>query len=151
LIGPGPYVFANVYHGILALGLTIESPYPRHTLVNLSFLDCMDKSYGMPYYLEWLPMYFNWNSSGYRVLSIGVPLWLCALASGVPAAFAWRRHRRRRRRERAGSCPRCGYDLAGIQPGDGGRIRCPECGARPRAKEGAGLEARAERGERRGV
>jgi hypothetical protein len=56
-----------------------------------------------------------------------VPLWAPTLIFAIPPAYAaasWWRTRRRRTRQRAGLCPRCGYDLTGNVSG-----ACPECGS----------------------
>ena len=61
-----------------------------------------------------------------------VPFVLLRLRHGFPAlvfailpAIKTRSLLRTRRRNRAGLCPRCGYDLRAHRGGD----RCPECGA----------------------
>lgn len=52
------------------------------------------------------------------------PLWLPAAAALAPFAVAWPSEARAHRRIRAGRCPRCGYDRAGLALG----ATCPECG-----------------------
>ncbi|HZW08668.1 MAG TPA: hypothetical protein VFF69_02085 [Phycisphaerales bacterium] len=49
-----------------------------------------------------------------------LPLWLPALATGVPAAVMWRRALR----PSAGLCPRCRYARRGLPE----NAPCPECG-----------------------
>lgn len=53
--------------------------------------------------------------------SVTIPLWIPTLAS---AAAWWTAHRRLRRLDRAGLCPKCLYDRAGLTAST-----CPECGA----------------------
>jgi hypothetical protein len=55
----------------------------------------------------------------------GIPLWSLLLLTGVPTAWMFRTDWKRRRIERAGLCPKCGYDLRGLPDGRA----CPECGA----------------------
>lgn len=75
------------------------------------------------------------GEDGFALLSIGVcGYWMCAGVGGNSSASHRRRYRRRLRAclgdgVPRGVCPRCGYDLAGID----GR-RCPECGWRLRAR-----------------
>lgn len=62
--------------------------------------------------------------------TVSVPLWCpLVIATGLSAA-AWHRDLAARRRARAGSCPACGYQRAGLPA----RAPCPECG-------GGGLDA----------
>jgi hypothetical protein len=61
-----------------------------------------------------------------RVLTVGVPCWLLAVATlALPAVVVRRQFKawRARRRARAMLCPTCGYDLRATPE------RCPECGA----------------------
>jgi hypothetical protein len=56
--------------------------------------------------------------------TVRIPYWsVTVLAAVLPARSLWR-WRRSRRRQRAGLCPRCGYNLTGNTTGV-----CPECGA----------------------
>lgn len=57
-------------------------------------------------------------SSG-TVWFIDLPLWMPLVGVGIPTCWLWRLSRR----SAPGSCPTCGYDLAGITTG-----LCPECG-----------------------
>ena len=50
---------------------------------------------------------------------IVLPMWLILLPSALPLVAWWRWHQRA---ARAGTCPRCGYDLRATPD------RCPECG-----------------------
>ena len=71
-----------------------------------------------------------WSFAGFAVVrahvggmsatELRVPYWLLVLATGVPPAVHL--HRRSRAAKRAGTCPRCGYDLRATPD------RCPECG-----------------------
>ena len=68
--------------------------------------------------------WFDWGPwNGIRYVS--VPLWLPALLSLLATAFAWRADLNHLRRTRAGLCPACGYDRAGLVA----EAVCPECGA----------------------
>jgi hypothetical protein len=51
---------------------------------------------------------------------IGFPCWAIIFLSGPMGLWAWRRAQRQ---GRAGSCPKCGYDLRATPR------RCPECGS----------------------
>lgn len=50
-----------------------------------------------------------------------VPLWMPAVACGLPGGYLWLR--RRRQHQVRESCKACGYDLRGLLD-----TRCPECG-----------------------
>jgi hypothetical protein len=83
---------------------------------------------------QWHPVRTLWNRLGFYDFwfgnaggafadewrTVGVPLWLPALATAAPPA-AWLL--RRRRRVPSGHCSRCGYDLRATPE------LCPECGA----------------------
>ena len=62
-----------------------------------------------------------------------VPLWIPLAAFGLPAGALWFSAFRRRR---SGGCARCGYPLTGLVAGDGGTVRCPECGTSQRPPRG---------------
>jgi hypothetical protein len=59
------------------------------------------------------------SGPGGQVGTVGIPLWM-PLAAMI-AAGAWLAFQHRRR---SGHCPKCDYDLAGLEPG----APCPECG-----------------------
>jgi hypothetical protein len=66
------------------------------------------------------PSTWGWTNTR----SIAVPYWfLCGLVGAYPFVVVVRGPLRRRQRALRGSCPRCGYDLFGLDEG-----RCPECG-----------------------
>jgi hypothetical protein len=56
-----------------------------------------------------------------------VPLWLPLAPTLLATAAAWRLDALARRRARAGLCPKCHYDRAGIAAD----AKCPECGHTP--------------------
>jgi len=58
---------------------------------------------------------------GETMMMVAVPLWMPFLACAAPSALMWDRWRRRKK---AGCCPNCGYDLAGLLS----QSKCPECG-----------------------
>lgn len=97
-----------------------------------SFDDAL-RGTGVKYRLYWLPGW-HWGSQGtvtgvtLRLTMLKIPLWMPAALTGALTPLLWRRHRRRLRRQRAGRCPFCGYDLAGMRLTDAGKLRCPECG-----------------------
>jgi hypothetical protein len=66
---------------------------------------------------------------GYRYLRICFPYWSAAAVSGVMVWpwIGWTAYRRRRARQwdRAGLCPKCGYDIR-ANP-----AKCSECGHEP--------------------
>ncbi len=74
--------------------------------------------------------YKRLNGFGVSLHSVSIampqPALLCLAASA--GLWLWAR-RARRRAARAGVCPRCGYDTAGLSPG----VPCPECGNPTRA------------------
>ena len=76
--------------------------------------------------LDWR---FRWSRSG-RFYQGQVPLWLPALLALLATATAWRTDAKYLRRTRAGLCPACGYDRAGLVAG----AVCPECGKQPEAR-----------------
>ena len=53
-----------------------------------------------------------------------IPLWCPFLLLLVPTTIVWRLDLLASRRARAGRCPTCNYDRAGLPPGS----PCPECG-----------------------
>jgi hypothetical protein len=57
--------------------------------------------------------------------TVAAPLWMLLIPLALITAAAGRTDTLDRRRARAGVCPSCGYDRAGIAPG----ALCPECGA----------------------
>jgi hypothetical protein len=59
---------------------------------------------------------------------VSVPHWFLAPLFAILPALHLRSTLRSRRRNRAGHCPRCGYDLRATPE------RCPECGAVPAVK-----------------
>jgi hypothetical protein len=68
--------------------------------------------------------------TGDMLWNLHVPFWMLTVLTAVLPViglWSWRQERKRRRRERAGCCPRCGYDLRATP------TRCPECGHEPRA------------------
>jgi hypothetical protein len=70
----------------------------------------------------WRPVLQRWSVFGAPInVQAIVPLWLPLALSAAPTALAWCSHLRRRR---AGLCPKCGYDPAGLPP----TAPCPECG-----------------------
>jgi len=78
----------------------------------------------------------SWHHAGVRAEILGAPFspwqpdslavagWWPVLIAGLGVLWLWQGERRSRRRARAGACPSCGYDLAGLTPGSA----CPECG-----------------------
>jgi hypothetical protein len=58
-------------------------------------------------------------------LAVTLPLWIPTGAVLLVTASAWRLDMLARRRERAGLCPKCYYDRAGLAAG----AACPECGS----------------------
>ncbi len=58
---------------------------------------------------------------------VSIPLWIPGVLSAAVLVPPVLRTARRRRRFKAGRCPRCGYDLAGLAPA----AVCPECGRSP--------------------
>jgi hypothetical protein len=77
--------------------------------------------------LKWLRWEFESYYDQYgRVVCI--PLWAPALVLAIPTAILWRRDHMLTKRARAGRCPKCGYDRAGLAA----TIPCPECGTTPK-------------------
>ena len=72
-------------------------------------------------YIYW---WFGRNGSGPSSVYI-IPLWPAVLLALLATAAAWRADSQHLRRARAGMCPACGYDRAGLAAG----VACPECGA----------------------
>jgi hypothetical protein len=70
---------------------------------------------------------FRWWFGSYTLGSgqtVYVPLWpVCMLAISA-SVIAWRLDTLARRRARAGFCPKCDYNRAGLAP----NAVCPECG-----------------------
>jgi len=67
---------------------------------------------------------------------VAIPLWFPLTLSLMATAAAWRLDSLARARSRAGLCPKCQYDLRGLQAGG----KCPECGgegSRSSAPDGA--------------
>lgn len=61
---------------------------------------------------------------GETVHLVSIPYWLILAGIIGPWALAANRRRRRKARIRAGRCPACNYNLAGLEPG----AARPECG-----------------------
>jgi hypothetical protein len=59
-----------------------------------------------------------------KLWHIEMPLWIPAALLAALALPMWWSVLHRRRAARAGTCPRCRYDLSGLPPG----APCPECG-----------------------
>jgi hypothetical protein len=57
--------------------------------------------------------------------TLQLPLWPLVILAGFVATLAWLVDALARRRERAGRCPNCNYDRAGLAAG----AVCPECGS----------------------
>jgi hypothetical protein len=77
--------------------------------------------------VKWRPM---WNGAldttfNRYVWIVTVPIWIPLFGLASLSFFAWARYLRRLR---PGCCPKCGYQLAGLQQGS----VCPECGTAPR-------------------
>ena len=51
-----------------------------------------------------------------------IPLWIPLLLLAIPTAYLWRADRR----AKPWQCPKCRYDLRGLDGGGNGV--CPECG-----------------------
>ncbi len=56
-----------------------------------------------------------------------IPSWLPFLLAALPTAFSWRLDALATRRAKAGKCPACSYDRAGLAR----TAPCPECGKTP--------------------
>lgn len=131
-VGKGSHAFATVSRGRAFVGF-IETPTPLwNQWVAVGFQDEMRRS-PRGYLLEWLPEWewrrqYTTPTSAWRRTALALPLWMPAVLTAAATPLLWRRHRRRLRRERAGACLACGYDLAGIDPDEAGKLRCPECG-----------------------
>ena len=69
--------------------------------------------------MRWMPDVRSRPSGSWGV---SLPLWVPFCALACPAALLIVPHMRKRP---SGSCPTCGYDLAGLPQGV-----CPECGAK---------------------
>ena len=59
--------------------------------------------------------------------SVGLPLWLPLLMTGIGGGLLWKSELRSERKRRAGLCPSCGYDRRGLAAD----AKCPECGTVP--------------------
>lgn len=72
------------------------------------------------YWLDWgIVKRFRVSGPGIKTVTTIVWLWPLVILLGVPTAWLWWRDART---DEPGCCPRCGYDLAGIEGA------CPECG-----------------------
>ena len=68
----------------------------------------------------WLPTYDSYYGQGsYVQQRVKIPLWMLLLLIAAPTAYLWYTDRR----AKPWQCPKCRYDLRGL---DGGV--CPECG-----------------------
>ena len=77
-------------------------------------------SYGLWFYYHPAQSFLIPDSSGpITVTWIGLPLWLPWLLIAAPTAWLWRTDRR----AKPWQCPKCRYDLRGLDAGV-----CPECG-----------------------
>jgi hypothetical protein len=80
----------------------------------------------LPYTTDrtWVP--FRGTYFGTGVISLTLPLWLCAVPFAVASYLFKRWHRRQVRLSRGATpkCPTCGYDQSGLAAG----AKCPECG-----------------------
>lgn len=84
----------------------------------------------------WPRLWLDWNDAkigvfGTRVVEVFVPLWIPVAACAGLTWLAWRRARLGAR----GSCPACGYNLAGLRE----RV-CPECGRRVSSSAAVGAD-----------
>lgn len=78
----------------------------------------------LPHARDWNPWAFALTLTKNR-WPVGIPLWALVVLAVLVAAGAWRLDVLARRRRGVVSCPKCGYDRAGLAAG----LACPECGA----------------------
>jgi hypothetical protein len=76
----------------------------------------------------WRPL-ISFHSPSWWVI---IPLWLPLAPTLLATAAAWRLDALARRRARAGVCPKCDYDRAGLASS----AVCPECGMPSSGPEG---------------
>ena len=103
----------SVFAGRLAIG-TYALPVPWTTSIRMAAVS------KPPEFFWWFDLE-SYSGDGY----IEIPLWAIAAPLAGITAIAWRLDTLARRRARAGLCPKCRYDRAGLAPG----AVCPECGA----------------------
>jgi hypothetical protein len=60
--------------------------------------------------------------------AISIPLWIAFALFATPTAILWWRDSVLTKRDRAGRCPKCGYDRHGLSSPT---VACPECGTVP--------------------
>jgi len=68
-------------------------------------------------------LWFDWGNWGFGPY-LAIPLWPAVLLSLLTTAAAWRADSKYLLRARAGLCPACNYNRAGLAAG----AVCPECG-----------------------
>lgn len=111
------YCTKHSYFVGFSQGEVLVSHTGRHSYPDPSAGWIENSSHPLSIRLWW---FWEWDPSAWE---LRVPTWPLILGSLALGAAAWRLERRAMPRE-AGHCS-CGYDLAGLRPGQ----PCPECGA----------------------
>ncbi len=101
---PSGWIGSGVAYGLVGFGWADDIPDPYTEKLHLTFA-------WFPSAPAWLPVWF----SGPQQVSLDVPTIPCAAIATIVILVL------DQRRRLPGGCPKCGYDLAGLD-------QCPECG-----------------------
>jgi hypothetical protein len=109
--------YARLSSGEVQIGAARSNSDLDHAVLAIRLIDAW-RGDGASF---WTNTQFGWLLS--------MPVWPVACACVAITGVAWRLDTLANRRERAGKCPKCGYDRQGLAP----EAICPECGTTARS------------------